>query len=117
MDATSMLRLLVQANPVPQSVDTPFGTIPADMGSFVSTFAKVGIGFGGVAAIAMITIGAVTILTSTGNPDKLMEGRGMITNALVGLTLVVLALFVLQLLGWDILGIGRLTGVQFNSWT
>jgi len=99
------------------SVHTALGVINADMGDFVSSIARIGIGLGGVIATGLVAGGAITILTSTGEPEKLKNAREMITNALMGLALIVLALFVLQLLGWDILGIGRLTGVGFNSWS
>ncbi len=108
-----MYRLLSQV------VNTPFGPINANMGDVVSTIGKIGVSVGGIAAIGLMSAGAIRILTSTGDPEKLMEGREMITNALMGLALVVLALFVLQFLGWDLLGLGRLGGysIPFNSWT
>lgn len=95
---------------------TGIGSIPTDFGGFVGYIATIGMGLGGVAAIGLLTAGTLTILTSTGEPEKLLNGREMITNALMGLSLIVLALFVLQFLGWDVLRIGDLTGVPFNSW-
>ncbi|MDD3662076.1 MAG: hypothetical protein PHG63_03340 [Candidatus Dojkabacteria bacterium] len=116
MWAIEAVQLLSRAA-ITTEVNTAIGRIPADMGAFVTTLGRIGIGIGGVAAIALITAGSVNMLTSTGNPDKLMAAREMITNALLGLALIALALFVLQLLGWDILGLGEITGVQFNDWT
>ena len=110
------LRMLSQAS----SVNTAFGPINANMADFVSTVGKIGVGVGGIAAVGLLTAGAFKILTSTGDPEKLNDGKGMITNALMGLALIVLALFVLELVGWDILGLGRIGGgysVTFNNWT
>lgn len=103
-------RTLVQSNLA--SVNTALGPIPADMGSFINTIANLGVGIGGVLAVGLLAYGGFTILTSSGDPEKLMQGREIITNALMGLALVILAVVVLQWLGWDILGIGNLTGVS-----
>lgn len=98
------------------SVNTAIGPISADPGSFISTVLKLAVGIGGVAAIGLIAAGGFTILTSTGDPEKLMNGREMITNALMGLALIVLSMFILEFLGWDILELDRWAGVQFNNW-
>lgn len=112
----SVIKLLSQACPGP-SVTTPFGEICADAGSLIGKIVNIGVGFGAVAAIALIAAGGFTILTSSGEPERLLNGKDMITNALMGLGLIILSVFVLELLGWDILGIGRITDVPFNSWT
>ena len=97
------------------TVNTAFGPMSTDVAEFISFLGKIGIGFGGVAAVGLLIAGGFSILTSTGEPEKLMNGREMITNALIGLALIVLALFVLQFLGWDVLGIGRLTGYDLGD--
>ena len=99
-----------------QPVKTAVGTFSSNFSEFVGEIATIGIAVGGVAAIGLLTAGAITILTSTGEPEKLLSGREMITNALMGLALIVLALFVLEFLGWDVLRIGDVTGVPFNQW-
>jgi hypothetical protein len=106
-------KILSQAG---DTIRTGIGDIPTDFAGFVGFIATIGIGVGGVAAIGLLTAGAFTILTSTGEPEKLLNGREMISNALMGLALIVLALFVLQFLGWDVLRIGDLTGIPFNEW-
>ena len=74
----------------------------------MSYIAGIAIGLGGIAAVGLLIAGAVTILTSTGEPEKLLNGREMMTNALMGLALIVLALFILEFLGWGILGIDEI---------
>lgn len=99
----------------PTSVDTAIGTFSGSMGGFVSQIARIAVGLGGVAAIGLLAYGGFTVLTSTGDPEKLVEGREIITQALMGLALIVLAVVILQWIGWDIIGIGRLTGVNLNN--
>ena len=101
---------------VPDEVHTALGDIPTNPSAFVSHVAGIAIGAGGIAAIGLVAAGAITILTSSGEPEKLMNGREMITNALMGLALIVLALLVLQFLGWDVLNLEEYTGVSFNDW-
>ena len=98
-------------------INTALGSIDTDIGSFASRMGQIGVGLGGVAAVGLIIAGSFAVLTSAGDPEKLMEGKDMITNALMGLALVVLALFVLQFLGWDLLGIDELGqgAVEFNQ--
>ncbi len=90
-------------------LDTAIGCIPyQDPGVTVSSLLGLGAGIGGVVAIGLVALGAGKILTSAGEPEKLMEGREMITNALMGLAMIVLSVFILQFLGVDILGITEL---------
>jgi hypothetical protein len=90
-------------------LDTAIGCIsydnPADV---ITRLLALGAAIGGVVAIGLVALGAGTILTSAGEPEKLMEGREMITNALMGLAMIVLSVFVLEFLGVQILGITEL---------
>jgi len=45
------------------------------------------------------------ILVSSGNPDKIQAGKELITAAIAGLLLIIFAVFILRLIGKDILGI------------
>ena len=58
----------------------------------------------GIAFLLMV-FGAIQILTSAGNPDKVKAGKELITSALSGLLLVILSIFLLKLIGVDILHI------------
>lgn len=110
----TVTRVITISGIIQSEVVTAIGTIPTNFAEFVGKVGQIGVGLGGVAAVGLLSAGALTILTSSGNPDKLMNGREMITNALTGLALIVLALFVLEFIGWDILGIGDITGVPFE---
>jgi hypothetical protein len=91
-------------------LDTAIGCINySNPGTIVTSLLGLLAGIGGVAAMGMVALGAGKILTSTGEPEKLMEGREMITNALMGLALIVLSVFVLEFLGVQILGITELS--------
>ncbi len=115
LSMTSMKIYAVVAPPSTGSIPTAIGNIPSNMCDLVSKVAAISVGIAGVIAIGLLAAGGFTLLTSAGNPDKLMSGREIITNALIGLALIILSVFVLELLGWDFLGIGALTGVNFSN--
>lgn len=92
-------------------VHTSFGDISTDLASIISFIGVIGVSVGGIAAIGLLIVGGFSILTSAGEPEKLMNGREMITNALMGLALIVLAVFVLEFLGWDVLGIEKIRDI------
>lgn len=62
-------------------------------------------GIGGVIAFILIVIGGFQIILSAGNPDRIKAGKEMITSAIAGLLLIIFAVFILRLIGYDILKI------------
>lgn len=47
--------------------------------------------------------GAITIILASGNPEKINEGKEIITSAITGLLFIILSIFLLRLIGVDIL--------------
>lgn len=92
--------------PVVGCIPTAIGCIdvssPED---FVNQILTLALGVGGGIAIILIIIGGVQILTSAGNPEKVKAGKELITSAVSGLLLIVFAVFLLRLIGKDILKI------------
>lgn len=108
------LTTIIMAQAPGYTVDTAIGPMPTDLCQFISKFASIAAGIAGVAAVGLLAYGGFTLLTSTGEPEKLMAGREIITNALMGLALIILSVFVLEVLGWDILNLGKY-GVNFSG--
>jgi len=84
---------------------TALGCIPTDPGQFISWLLPAAIGIAGGLAFLLIIYGAFTILTSSGNPEKLNSGKEILISALAGLLLIIFSVFILKLIGVDILGI------------
>jgi hypothetical protein len=87
-------------------INTALGCIPVnDLNEFVGwllrnlTFIATGIAF------FLMVFGAIQILTSSGNPDKVKVGGELITSAISGLLFIILSVFLLKLIGVDILQI------------
>ncbi len=85
---------------------TALGCIPTnDLNNFIGwllgrlIFVVTGIAF------LLLVVGAFQILTSAGNPEKVKAGGELITSTLAGLLLIILSLFLLKLIGVDILHI------------
>jgi Co/Zn/Cd efflux system component len=57
---------------------------------------------GGIAFLLMIFAG-FQIITSTGDPEKLNRGKEILTSAIIGLVVIVFSVFLLKLIGVDIL--------------
>ena len=102
------------ATPVPpqpwgeggDTIETAIGPINVkNPESFVSSILNLAIGIGGGIAMLLIIFGGIQILTSGGNPDSVKAGKEMITSAIAGLILIIFAVFILRLIGVEILGI------------
>jgi len=70
-----------------------------------NTILTYSIGIGGVVAFLLIVFGGFQIILSAGNPEKIKAGKEMITSAIAGLLLIIFSVFILRLIGYDILKI------------
>jgi hypothetical protein len=86
-------------------VSTAIGCIPATSAGFTSKLFSLSLGTAGGIAFLLIVIGGLQIQTSTGNPDRMNQGREIIEGAIIGLLLIILSVFILRVVGMDILGI------------
>ena len=90
-------------------VDTALGCISTSVetgsNSFFTSVIKIAVGLGGGLALILMLFGVFIITTSAGIPDKLKEGQEIITSAISGLIFIILSIFLLRLIGVDILGL------------
>lgn len=93
----------------PGEVNTALGCIStsADTGgsSFFTSIIKIAVGLGGGLALILMLYGVFIITSSAGIPDKLKEGKEVITSAISGLIFIILSVFLLRLTGVDLLGL------------
>lgn len=91
--------------PVP-GIWTAIGCLPTDYGELISGYVfKTGIGIAGGISFLYFLYGAFLILTSAGNPEKIEEAKQIIISALSGLLLIIFSIFLLRVIGVDILRI------------
>jgi len=87
------------------------GCIPLKVNSlFASFLINIGIGLAGALAFLCIIYGAISLQTSQGNPEKVKKARETITSCIVGLLFIIFSIFILRVIGVDILKIPFLSG-------
>lgn len=73
--------------------------------SFIENILSLAIGIGGGIAMLLIIFGGIQVLTSAGNPDKIQAGKELITSAIQGLIIIVFSVFILRIIGVEVLKI------------
>lgn len=89
----------------PWSYYTVIGCTSTRAGDFVKTALQIAIGIaGGIGFLAFLG-GSALVLTSSGDPERLKNGKDTIVSSLLGLLLIVFSVFLLRVIGYDILKI------------
>lgn len=88
-----------------QEVETGLGPIKTDPAGFVGDILTIALGIAGGIAFILMVFGAFRLITSTGNPEGVQEGWSIITSAIVGLLFIIFSVFLLRVIGVDILKI------------
>jgi len=87
-------------------IDTAIGCIPIeDTNAFIGFILRWAIGIGGGIAFLLIIYAAFMTMTSQGNPERLKAGQELLTSAIAGLIMLIFSIFILNLIGVNILGI------------
>jgi len=88
-------------------INTAIGCIPvlSNTNDFISFVLKWAIGIGGGIAFLLIVYASFMITTSSGNPDRLKAGQELLTSAIAGLIMLIFSIFILRIIGINILGI------------
>jgi hypothetical protein len=87
-------------------IATGIGCIPViDNLEFGKFFISWGVGVGGGIGFLMMIIAGFMIMTSAGDPKKLAAGKELLTAAIAGVLFLVLGVFLLRIVGVNVLGI------------
>ncbi len=70
---------------------------------FVASLLQIGTGLGGGVAFLLILFSGFQRIMSAGNPEKLHEAKELMTAAISGLLLIIFSIFLLRLIGVNIL--------------
>lgn len=80
------------------------GCVHTDTKEFLQkTVFSWGIGLAGTVALLCIVYSAFTLETSQGNPEKLKKAQELLTSCIMGLLLIIFSMFILKLIGVNIL--------------
>lgn len=91
-------------NPNP-GIPTAIGCIRTNPVELTKSFLKFALGISGGLAFLLMIFGAFQMLTSAGNPETLNAGKERLTSAVIGLLLIIFSVLLLQIIGFDILGL------------
>ncbi|GEM_PF-1713495 len=92
--------------PNTNEINTAIGCIPFGSSSaLVTFFVSWGLGISGGVAMLSLIYSAFMIMTSAGDPKRLEMGREMVVSSLSGIVLIAFSVFILRLIGIDILGL------------
>jgi len=92
------------ACPVPE-IETGLGNFCPEPTALVNKILEIAIGVSSGIALLLLISGALKVLTSSGDPKAVMEGKDTITSAIAGLLLILLSVAILNIIGINILGI------------
>jgi hypothetical protein len=82
------------------------GCIKTDIKEFIQeTLLGMGVGLAGGFALLCIIYAAFQMQSSQGNPEKLKKSQELITSCIMGLMLIIFSVFILRLIGVNILRI------------
>lgn len=94
----------------PAGLLTGMGCIPLELNSFVSGwFFPRAVGIAGLIAFMCILVAAFRIQMSRGDKEALQKAREMMTSCIIGLLIIIFAVFILQIIGVTILKIPGLS--------
>lgn len=89
-----------------KAVNTAIGCIPInDQNAFLGFILKWAIGVGGGIAFLLVVYASYMIISSAGNPERLKAGQELLTSAIMGVILLVFSVFILKIIGVNILEI------------
>jgi len=93
----------------PKHYYTVFGCLSIVPGEFVQSMLRIVFSVAGGIAFLSVLYGSALILTSSGDPIKLQNGRETVISSLIGIFLIIFSVFLLRVVGYDIL---RIPGFQ-----
>jgi hypothetical protein len=89
-----------------EEINTAIGCIPwTDQSSLIGFFLRWAIGIGGGIAFLLILYAGFLGMTSTGNPERIKAAQELLVSAISGLVLLIFSIFILRLIGVEILRI------------
>lgn len=84
---------------------TAIGCIDTRPQQFLGSFLQLALGIAGGIALLLMVYGAFLISVSAGDPKKSEQGKEIITGVIAGLLFIIFSVFLLKLIGVDILQI------------
>lgn len=91
------------------------GNVTTDPEDVINFIIKLAIGVGGGIALVMIIFGGYLIMTNPNNPDKMQQGKSLITNAIIGLLLMIFSIAILNIIDHNVIGIPGTSPTDYSG--
>lgn len=89
-----------------EAIDTAIGCIPIqNRTALIGFILRWGVSIAGGIAMIFFVVAGFQIMTSAGDPQKLKAGQELLTSVISGVILLILSIFILRIVGVDILGL------------
>lgn len=85
--------------------NTAIGKIECSPKGLAGAFFGLALGVAGGIALLLVIVGGYKVMASQGDPEALVEGKGMITRAIAGLLFIVFSAAILRIIGIQLLGL------------
>lgn len=79
------------------------GCLSTQSDLFIKSILSIVFGVAGGIAFLVVVFGSITVLTASGDPTRLQNGKDMITSSIFGILLIIFSVFLLRVVGVDIL--------------
>jgi cytochrome bd-type quinol oxidase subunit 2 len=96
----------------PDPVTNPTGYGDTGLGDLLTNVGTTAAMAAGILLFGMLLFGGITWLTAQGNEDQVEKAQRIISNAVIGLVIVIAAFFITQILG-SALGFGNIFDLVF----
>ena len=97
----------VYASSLGDTLDSELEVQPdTDIDALGGKIVKISVPVAVIAAFILLSYGGYLLISSQGNPEKLQEARSLITNAIIGLLVVVLSIVILLIISGTIGNVG-----------
>ena len=74
------------------------GSTISDEASFIDAIVRVAVPIAVISVVVLVIFAGYTLMSSQGNPDKIKEGKDLLTNAIIGFLVIILSVAILLLL-------------------
>ena len=101
----------MKCNYLEKGVWTAIGCVYSDFSKTIKeVIFPVAIGFAGLISLGCIIFASFTMQTSAGDPEKIKKAQELITSCIAGLIVIIFSVFILRVIGVDILRIPEFGG-------
>lgn len=101
----SAITFLLNTSEVYANINTALGSVPTDPAPLAAWVLSKAVGMAGGVAFLLMLYGSFLFLISAGDQNKLQEATDVIMSAIAGLLMILFSIFLLNLIGVQILGL------------